>query len=140
MPLRALLMRLFLSVALLANGPGIAGVSMHVDHLRDSAGGVTSVPALQTPVETMAACHGAATAPVADDHRHPPATELADADSPLGDCCQAGDCCACMQHCFAAIADSTLGDFSMMYRHTAEPFLSAHASAALTNLFRPPIA
>ena len=40
MPLRALLMRLFLIVALLANGPGIAGASMHMEHVRDSAGDV----------------------------------------------------------------------------------------------------
>src|SRR3546814_1288663 len=38
MSLRALLMRVFLIVALLANGPGIAGAAMHMDHLRDSAG------------------------------------------------------------------------------------------------------
>jgi len=36
MALRALLMRLFLVVALLANGPGVAGASMHLEHLRNS--------------------------------------------------------------------------------------------------------
>ena len=139
MSLRALLMRVFLIVALLANGPGIAGASMHLDHLRDSAGDVTSGAAAQTPDEAMAACHGTVDGPVAEDHGHPLPAELAGTDSPLGDCCQAGDCCACMHHCFAAIAGSTPGDFSVLYRQTAEPFLSVHASAALTNLFRPPI-
>ena len=139
MSLRALLMRVFLIVALLANGPGIAGAAMHMDHLRDSAGYVTSVAAAQTRSEAMAACHGTATAPVADDHSHPRPAELVDAKSPLGDCCQAGDCCACMHHCFAALVGSTLGNVSVLYRQTAEPFLSVHASAALTNLFRPPI-
>src|SRR3546814_18039758 len=85
----------------------------------------------------MAACHGTATPPVADDHSHPRPAELVDAKSPLGDCCQAGDCCACMHHCFAALVGSTLGNVSVLYRQTAEPFLSLHASAALTNLFRP---
>ena len=80
-----------------------------------------------------------ATAPVADDHSHPRPAELVDAKSPLGDCCQAGDCCACMHHCFTALVGSTLGNVSVLYRQTAEPFLSVHASAALTNLFRPPI-
>src|SRR3546814_14759979 len=51
MSLRALLMRVFLIVALLANGPGIAGAAMHMDHLRDSAGDVTSVAAAQTRSE-----------------------------------------------------------------------------------------
>src|SRR3546814_10117680 len=61
MSLRALLMRVFLIVALLANGPGIAGAAMHMDYLRDSAGDVTSVAAAQTRSEAMAACHGTAT-------------------------------------------------------------------------------
>src|SRR3546814_9161248 len=98
MSLRALLMRVFLIVALLANGPGIAGAAMHMDHLRDSAGDVTSVAAAQTRSEAMAACHGTATPPVADDHSHPRPAELVDAKSPLGACCQAGTCCACMHH------------------------------------------
>src|SRR3546814_17057091 len=76
---------------------------------------------------------------LADDHSHPRPAELVDAKSPLGDCCQAGDCCACMHHCFAALVGSTLGNVSVLYRQTAEPFLSLHASDALTNLFRPPI-
>ena len=74
--MRALLMRVFLIVALLANGPGIAGAAMHMDHLRDSAGDVTSVAAAQTRSEAMAACHGTATPPVADDHSHPRPAEL----------------------------------------------------------------
>lgn len=139
MSLRALLMRVFLIVALLANGPGIAGAAMHMDHLRDSAGDVTSVAAAQTRSEAMAACHGTATPPVADDHSHPRPAELVDAKSPLGDCCEAGNCCPCMHHCSAALAGSALADFTVRYRQTAEPFLSVHASAALRNLFRPPI-
>lgn len=140
MPLRALLMRLFLIVALLANGPGIAGASMHREHLRDSAADVIYVTAAQAAAEAMAACHGAATAaPVADDYRLPQSADHAGAASPLDDCCQSGDCDACMHHCSAALAGSALADFTVRYRQTAEPFLSVHASAALTNLFRPPI-
>ena len=137
MPFRPLLMRLFLVVALLANGPGIAGASMHMEHVRDSAGDVTSAP---TAAEAMAACHGgAAAATGANEHHHPQATDEAGAVSPWDDCCEAGNCCPCMHHCAAALAGSALADFTIRYRHTAEPFLSVHASAALTNLFRPPI-
>lgn len=140
MPFRALMMRLFLIVALLANGPGIAGASMHMEHLRDFAGHVTYVTAAPTAGEAMAACHGAAAAaPVADDHHHPQAADQAGAVSPLGDCCEAGNCCPCMQHCSAALVGSALADFTIRYRQSAESFLSVHASAALTNLFRPPI-
>ncbi|MEJ1250037.1 CopL family metal-binding regulatory protein [Denitratimonas tolerans] len=140
MTFRALLMRLFLIVALLANGPGIAGASMHMEHLRDFAGHVTYVTAAPTAAEAMAACHeAAAAAPVADDHHHPQATDEAGAVSPWDDCCETDSCCACMHHCFAALVGSTLGNVSVLYRQTAEPFLSLHASAALTNLFRPPI-
>ncbi len=140
MPLRALLMRLFLIVALLANGPGIAGASMHMEHLRDSTGDADLVTASQTVSEATAACHGAsAAAPGADDHHYPKAADHAGAASPLDDCCQSGDCDACMHHCSAALAGSALADFTIRYRQTVEPFLSVHASAALTNLFRPPI-
>lgn len=140
MPLRALLMRLFLIVALLASGPGIAGASMHMEHLRDSPGDVSYVTTAQTAAEAMAACHGAAAAaPVADDHHHPQAADQAGAVSPLDDCCEAGNCCPCMHHCSATLAGSALADFTVRYRQNAEPFLSVHASAALTNLFRPPI-
>lgn len=141
MSFRALLMRFFLIVALLANGPGIAGASMHMEHLRNSPGDVTDVTTAQTTAQALAACHGAAATPppVADDHRHPQPIDQTGAVSPLGDCCDVGDCCACMHHCFAALAGSPLADVTLRYRQTAEPFRSVHASAALTNLFRPPI-
>lgn len=138
MPLRALLMRLFLIVALLANGPGIAGASMHMtEHLSNSPGDAAHVTATQTAAD----CHGAGViAPVTDDHHHPQAADHTGTAPPLGDCCETGNCGACMHHCCsAAIAGSALADFTTRYRHTAEPFLSVHASAALTNLFRPPI-
>lgn len=140
MPLRALLMRLFVIVALLANGPGIAGASMHMEHLRDSTGDADLVTASQTVSEATAACHGAgAIAPVTDDDHHPQAADQTGTAPPLDDCCETDNCCACMHHCSAALAESALADFTVRYRQTAEPFLSVHASAALTNLFRPPI-
>ena len=133
-------MRLFLIVALLANGPGIAGASMHMEHLRDSTGDADRVTASQTVSEATAACHGAGViAPVTDDHHHPQAADHTGTAPPLGDCCETGNCGACMHHCSAAIAESALADFTVRYRQTAESFLSVHASAALTNLFRPPI-
>ncbi|TLX20753.1 CopL family metal-binding regulatory protein [Thermomonas fusca] len=139
MALRALLMRLFLVVALLANGPGVAGASMHLEHLRNS-GDLSDVAAVQAAAEAITACHGAeATAPAAVDHGPPQATNEAGDASPADDCCRAGDCCACMHHCSAALAWSMLADLSTGYRQTAEPFLSGHASAARANLLRPPI-
>ena len=138
MPLRALLMRLLLIVALLANGPGIAGASMHMtEHLSNSPGDAAHVTATQTAAD----CHGAGViAPVTDDHHHPQAADHTGTAPPLGDCCETGNCGACMHHCCsAAIAGSALADFTIRDRHTAEPFLSVHASAALTNLCRPPI-
>src|SRR3546814_13553599 len=124
MSLRALLMRVFLIVALLANGPGIAGAAMHMDHLRDSAGDVTSVAAAQTRSEAMAACNGTATPPVADDHSHPRPADLVDAQSLLGDCCQAGDSRACLPLCCTALAASTLRTLPALSRTTADPLLS----------------
>ena len=139
MSLRALLMRFFLIVALLANGPGIAGASMHMEHLRGAAD-AAHVTASQTVEEAMAACHGVAViATVTDDHHHPQAADQTGTAPPLDDCCETGNCCACMHHCSAAIAGSTFADFTVRHRQTAEPFLSVRASAVLTNLFRPPI-
>jgi len=76
---------------------------------------------------------------VTDDDHHPQAADQTGTAPPLDDCCQSGDCDACMHHCSAALAGSALADFTVRYRQTAESFLSVHASAALTNLFRPPI-
>lgn len=133
-------MRLFMIVALLANGPGIAGASMHMEHLRNLSGDAVLVTASQAVAEAMSDCHGiVAEASAADEHHHPQAAEQAGAASPLDDCCETGNCCACMHHCSVALVESTLGDFTIRYRQTAEPFLSVPPSAALTNLFRPPI-
>lgn len=133
-------MRLFLVVALLANGPGIAGASMHMEHLRDSPGDAALVTASQAAAEAKSDCHGVvADAPVADEHHHPQAADQGGAASPLDDCCEKANCCACMHHCFAAVAGSAPAGVANLYRQTAEAFLSVHASAALTNLFRPPI-
>src|SRR3546814_19230546 len=71
MSLRALLMRVFLIVALLANGPGIAGAAMHMDHLRYYAGDVTSVAAEQKQREAMVPFTRTATRPDAITHSHP---------------------------------------------------------------------
>src|SRR3546814_12230456 len=101
---------------------------MHMDHLRDSAGDVTSVAAAQTRSEAMAACHGTATPPVADDHSHTRPAELVDAKSPLGDCCQAGDCCECMHPFFAAHVGSTIGIVSFLYRQMHAHFRHLHAT------------
>lgn len=139
MPLRALLMRLFLVVALLANAPGIAGASIHVADSGHS-GAIAEVAARQQAAGSMRPCHEAeAIDPAAVEHAHAPATAPADDASPADDCCQAGDCCACMHVCSAALAWSALADRNTGYRQTTEPFLSGHASAVLTNLLRPPI-
>lgn len=140
MPFRALLMRLLLIVALLANGPAIAGVSMHMEHLGDASSDVTPVTIVQTAAEAVAACHGAAETAVTEraDH-HPQVADQAKTASPSDNCCEAGDCCACMHHCFVALAGSSPADMSLRYPQLAESFRSVHASASLSNLFRPPI-
>ena len=138
MPFRALLMRFFLILALLANGPGMAGASMNMEP--DSASADPVLTASQEAAEPMSDCHGAlADAPAADEHHHEKMAGQAGTPSPLDDCCETDSCCACMHHCFAAFAGSASPGVEVLYRQIAEPFLSVHASAALTNLFRPPI-
>lgn len=141
MCLRALLVRLVVIVALLANGPGMARAPMHMEHPRDSAGDIASyVTKAHTAAEAMAACQGAhSTEPVTALDRDSQTADQAGAPSSLEDCCQAGDCRACLHQCFAAFAGPVLADLAVPSRQAAEPFLSAHVSAALTNLFRPPI-
>lgn len=140
MPLRLLLTRLFLVVTLSANGLGIAGASMHVEHLRDSAGYMTDDAAVQISDGAVAGCHGtAADGTPADDHRQSRGADQAGVASPLGDCYRGGDCCACMHHCSATLVRPALVDFTGQYRQIAEPFLSGHASATLATLLRPPI-
>ena len=127
----------------LCEATGLNGKSAGRKIIRDSfgVGGLqTTATSAPTAAEAMAACHGgAAAATGANEHHHPQATDEAGAVSPWDDCSEAGNCCPCMHHCAAALAGSALADFTIRYRHTAEPFLSVHASAALTNLFRPPI-
>ncbi|HVI60282.1 MAG TPA: CopL family metal-binding regulatory protein [Luteimonas sp.] len=130
-------MRLLLIVALLANGPGIAGASMHVEHLRGSMGEAASVTAQQAVA--IPACHDATVIAPVTDHQYLQAADQAVATPPLDDCCETANCYPCMHHCSAALAQAALADFNVQYRQTVAPFLSVHASAALTNLFRPPI-
>ena len=140
MSLRAFLMRLFLIVAVLVNGPGVAGASMHMhaEHMRDSMGHAPAMTATHM-AENMAACHGAAAITPAELDQHPLAAGQSEAAPPSDDCCERGNCCACMHHCYAAVDGPALADITVRYRQIAEPLLSVHASAALTNLFRPPI-
>lgn len=138
MSLRALLMPLFLIVALLVNGPGIAGASVQMGPLPDSTSAVAPTTVARAMAEAKAACRGAA--PIASTHdQHPLVADQAAAGSQPGECGEEGDCCTCMHHCSAAIAGPVLLDSPVRYRQTAEPFLSLHAFAAPTNLFRPPI-
>ncbi|HAV70765.1 MULTISPECIES: CopL family metal-binding regulatory protein [Stenotrophomonas] len=140
MSVRALLMRLFLIVAVLVNGPGVAGASMHMhaEHMRDAMGHATPMTTTQTMAEGMA-CHDAGEITLAALEHHPLAAGQPDAAPQTDDCCETGNCCACMHHCYAAVDGPALADITVRYRQIAEPLLSVHASAALTNLFRPPI-
>ena len=140
MPLRALLMRLFLIVALFVNGPGIAGASMQMQHTGNSPGDGPCVTTVETAAEAMAACHGTAAHPPApDDHHCPPAADQTGEESPPDDCCEMGNCTACVHHCSAAIGGAAQSGFTIRHQQSAEAFLSVHASAAPTNHFRPPI-
>jgi hypothetical protein len=134
-------MRLFMMVALLANGPGVAAVSMHMQHLRASTGDPAHIASTQATAEAMAACHGATVlAPVTeDDHPQPQMGDQTGTAPQLDDCCETGNCHGCILHCFAAISGSARADFIVRYRQSDQPLLSVHTSAALTNLFRPPI-
>lgn len=139
MVLRALLMRLLLIVAIAANGWGIAGASMHKEHLQGSTEAVTRIAVVQEAVGAPP-CHGAsASDPAAIDHGHPQDSDRSGEGPSPGDCCQAGDCGSCIHHCAAALPGPPLADFAVQYRQTAEIFLSAHPPAVLATLFRPPI-
>lgn len=138
MSLRALLMRLFLIVAIAANGSGIAGASMHDEHLHSSVGDAR-IAATQAAAG-IAACHGTTTTdPEAVDHARSEKSDGSGEGSPRNDCCQTGDCRSCIHHCAAALSGPPVADFAVQYRQTADTFFSAHPSAVLANLFRPPI-
>src|SRR5690606_19378848 len=138
MSLRALLMRLFLIVAIAANGSGIAGASMHDEHLHSSV--CDARIAATQAAAGIAACHGTTTTdPEAVDHARSEKSDGSGEGSPRNDCCQTGDCRSCIHHCAAALSGPPVADFAVQYRQTADTFFSAHPSAVLANLFRPPI-
>lgn len=131
MPARALLMRLFLAFALVASGPGVAGVSTVAIHVHAAA-----------PANAGAAvdCADAATAASMAHHDHAPGAgqPAVDVSSP-GECCGAAPCGTCTHHGAAAVG-STAPIHPCPRSRAFEPRLrQACALAGPGTLFRPPI-
>lgn len=142
MPARSILLQLFLIVALLVDGMGVAVASMHANH---STAGISDTPAdsaSQSAAESKKPCHGQPTegsAPL-EGHAHGGGSPGGEEQQSPGDCCQTGECrCACMHHCQAAVVAVVLNATVPVHTDSVRPMYSAHASPALPHLIRPPI-
>src|SRR3546814_242086 len=146
MPIRSILLRLFLIVVLLLNGTATAVESVHMNP-SGMGEAMSQVPAHATPDGKMP-CHDAE-AKTTSDVAPPAATGLhtssdvsvsTDDGTSLPDCCESGACrCACLHH--GQFAPMTMVASAAIIGHTdsVRPMFSVHASPALPHLIRPPI-
>ena len=138
MSIRAILLRVLLSVALVLNGATGAAAAVHMPH--DDGQALATLVA-ETPEFSSAdmPCHHQAT------EVEGKASLAADDSAPSGskqstpDCCKSSSCnCDCMQ---AAQAPSAVFIYSLLIDHSqsVRPLLLGHPSPALPHLNRPPI-
>ncbi|MEZ0470042.1 CopL family metal-binding regulatory protein [Luteimonas salinilitoris] len=143
MPARSVLLQLFLIVALLVDGMGVAAASMHLNHSTAVASDASTDGAPPPGAEVKKPCHDQGTdgsAPL-EKHAHSAGGSPGE-DEPQspGDCCESGDCrCTCMHHCQAAVVAVALDAPTPEHDESVRPMSSAHASPALPHLIRPPI-
>lgn len=140
---RSVLLQLFLIVALLVDGMGVAAASMHANQ---SMAGEADAPAEAAPqqgVAPEAPCHDkkvGGSAPI-EKHAHSGgASPGGDEPQSPADCCESGDCrCACMHHCQAAVVAIATTGPTPEHGAVIESMSSALPSLALPQLIRPPI-
>ena len=139
MPIRCVLLRLFLSLTFILNGMGAAMASAHVPGIAmleaATAGQDASAPPChQSMQETQMAHEEAPGMADADQAEHP-------SESGKSGCCKSELCrCTCMHGSQAAIASwPPIATAQLPHVAAVRPLSPAHAAPALPHLIRPPI-
>lgn len=141
MSVRAILLRVLLSVALVLNGATGAATAVHMPMPHDGGQAVAALAA-ESPKSSSdeMPCHqqaieagGKAPLAAADP-------ELSKSKHPVPDCCKSSSCnCACVQAAQASLASLFIHALLVDHSHGASPLLPGHPSPALPHLIRPPI-
>lgn len=146
MPIRSILLRLFLIVVLLLNGTATAVASVHMNHfgMAEGKAQVTSRGTSDTPAKMP--CHDAEAKAAsgvvshAGLHASSDTQGPTDAGTPSPDCCESGACrCACLHHGQLAPMSMVANAAIIVHTNSVRPMFSVHASPALPHLIRPPI-
>lgn len=136
--LRSLILRLFLALALAANGIGSAFAATH---MQISSVGAAAASIRMDDREAAEEC---------DKHSGMDATALQDNSVPSdlpgnageesAGCCQAGLCaCVCVMHAVAGMANNRVIETLIDRDTTAQVLSTGHMAPALPHLIRPPI-
>lgn len=139
MSIRAILLRVLLSVALVLNGATGAAAAVHMPH---DDGRALAILAAETPEFSSAdmPCHQQATeaggkAPLAADDSVP-----SESKHSTPDCCKSSSCnCDCVQAAQAPPASVFVHTLLVDHSQSVRPLLLGHPSPALPHLNRPPI-
>jgi len=146
MPIRSVLLRLFLIVVLLFNGTATAVASVHMNHFGMAEGKAQVNSHKTSDTQAKMPCHDAETNEAngvvshAGLHASSDTPEPTDAGTPSPDCCESGACrCVCLHHGqLATIAVASIAA-AIVHTDSVRPMFSVHASPALPHLIRPPI-
>lgn len=141
MSIRAILLRVLLSISLVLNGAAGAAAAVHVQMPHDDGQAVAALAA-ESPGSSSGEmpCHQQATetgdkAPLAAADPEP-----AESKHSAPDCCKSSSCnCACVQAAQAPLAFVFVHALLVDHSHSVSPLLPGHPSPALPHLIRPPI-
>jgi hypothetical protein len=123
MPLRSILLRVLLSIALVFNGAATAFASAGMDGMAEAAAAAEA---------DVPPCH---------DLEQSSAPSTPEQGGHAGsDCCESGMCrCACLHHVPVALVALTFVAPVLVHPDSVRPMSVGHATPALPHLIRPPI-
>ena len=141
MSIRAILLRVLLSVSLVLNGATGAAAAVRMQMPHDDGQAVAALTA-KSPESASGEmpCHQQATE-TSDDAPLPASDpEPAKSKHSTPDCCKSSSCnCACVQAAQAPLASVFVHALLVDHSHSASPLSPGHPSPALPHLIRPPI-
>lgn len=138
MSVRAILLRVLLSVSLVLNGATGAAAAVRMQMPHDNAQAVAALAgeSVESSPEEMP-CHQQAgeKAPMAAADDEPSKSNHSTAD-----CCKSSSCnCACVQAAQAPLGSMFIQTLLVDQSHSVSPLSPGHPSPALSSLIRPPI-
>jgi hypothetical protein len=136
MPLRAILLRLLLCVALVFNGAGAAMASVQMMQMHVDGQAIASVPAKSmAEAEVAMPCHHHGQASH-ENGVHAPSK----GGHPAPDCCKSNTCtCACANQVAIVVPVIVFHGAMAPHAGNVRPMALGHPAPALPHLIRPPI-